>query len=117
MTNCRKARGAKTQALLAARWRERGLFPYATDAGAGRQGSDVLNTPGFAIEVKATTTQSLQAGLRQAEAGGRGIPALIWRHNGQGEAQMDEWTVTLRLRDFEELVRCRQMTWGESVQP
>lgn len=105
----RKARGMKTQALLAARWVENGLFPYATDAGAGRQGNDLLNTPGLAVEIKARDTVSLPAALKQAATGAKlstDIPIAVQRHNGQGEASMDEWTVTMRLADFETL-------WGE----
>lgn len=107
----RKARGMKTQALLAARWVANGLFPYATDAGAGRSGNDLLNTPGLAVEVKARDDVSLVAALKQATDGmtpilGRNVmPVVIWRHNGQGETAMDQWTVTMRLIDFEELWR------------
>lgn len=103
----RKHRGYETQRLLAARWRDNGLFPYTTDAGAGRQGSDLLNTPGLAVEIKARDAVSLPAGLRQAAEGAKpgDVPILVARHNGQGAASMDEWTVTMRLIDFENLVR------------
>lgn len=103
----RKARGMKTQALLAARWVANGLFPYATDAGAGRSGNDLLNTPGLAVEIKARDDVSLTAALKQADAGSTidTLPIVVWRHNGQGETNIGEWTVTMRLIDFEEMWR------------
>lgn len=111
MTNARKARGMRTQAALAERWKEIGLFPWATDAGPGRSGNDVLNTPGLNVEVKAHgESLSIPAALRQCRAGGtkwwRSI--LIWRHNGQGEKSMAEWSVSMSLADFEAYERDRQ---------
>lgn len=95
-----------TQALLAARWVANELFPWATDAGAGRPGNDILNTPGLAVEVKARDDVSLVAALKQATSGNpSALPIVVWRHNGQGESTMDDWTVTMRLRDFETLWR------------
>lgn len=132
----RKSRGLETQALIAKRWRESGLYPYATDAGSGRSGVDILNTgDGLAVEVKAKEHVSLMAGIRQARIAGlikdaerEGIsdaqtagheratdtdfwypngplPVLITRHNGQGPASIGEWTVTMTLAEFEEIVR------------
>jgi len=96
----------ETQAKIAERWRENKLFPYAQDAGAGRQGNDILNTPGLNVEVKARDTVSLVAALKQASTGeGAGKPIVIWRHNGQGLTSMDNWTVTMSLIEFEELWR------------
>jgi hypothetical protein len=102
----RKSRGMATQALLAARWVANELFPWATDAGAGRQGNDILNTPGLAVEVKARDDVSLVAALGQAMRGNpESLPIVVWRHNGQGVSSMDDWTVTMRLADFELLWR------------
>lgn len=82
------------------------MFPYATDAGSGRHGVDLINTPGLAVEIKARDTVSLDKALKQAAQDDRtGIPLVCWRHNGQGEATMGDWTVTMRLSDFEELWR------------
>jgi hypothetical protein len=105
MTNSRKARGMKTQALVAEWLATRG-FPFATDAGAGRQGRDILNTIGLAIEVKARRDLSLPAWLRQAVKTAAGdIPAVIHRPDGFGEASMADWPVTMRLEDWTRLVR------------
>lgn len=99
-----------TQALLAARWAKKGLFPFATDCGPFRAGRDILGTPGWFVEVKAKTDLSLNAIVEKAkrEAAEGEVAVLVWRHNGQGLANMDKWTVTMQLCDFEKLVRARQ---------
>lgn len=108
-SNSRKARGMKTQALIAERWKEAELFPWATDAGAGRPGRDILNTPGIAPEIKARDSVSLLAALKQAQTNAdNDIPVVIWRHNGQGEQRIGEWTVTMFLEDFERYEVWRQ---------
>lgn len=86
------------------------MFPYATPIGAGEQGNDIRNTPGLSPEVKARDAVSLPRALAQARAGGSpdDIPIVIWRHNGQGPSTMDEFTVTMRLADFERLWRERR---------
>ena len=101
----RKRRGMRTQALLAQRWQQSGLFPFATDAGAGRAGRDILNTPGLCVEVKAKGRLTLLETMRKAEsyANEGELPIVVWRHNGQGELSIDQWSVSMRLADFEEL--------------
>lgn len=105
MANSRKARGAKTQSLVAEWLTSRG-FPFATDAGAGRNGRDVLGVVGLAIEVKARRDLSLPAWLRQAgkDAGGD-LPVVVHRPDGFGEMSMPDWPVTMRLADWTTLVR------------
>lgn len=102
----RKSRGYETQRLVAAALAA-DLFPYATDAGAGRQGRDVLNTPGLSIEVKARAGFDPLAWIRQARtntAEGE-VAAVTFRPNGMGPAQLPEWPVLLRFEDFVELLR------------
>jgi hypothetical protein len=99
----RKHRGYATQRLLADRWRTNGLFPFAKAVGAGEQGNDLIDTPGVCVEIKARDQVSLPAALRQADNGG-GVPVVVWRHNGQGATGMDEWTVTMRLSDWERML-------------
>lgn len=99
----RKHRGYKTQRLIAERWRENGIAPHAKAIGAGEQGNDVIDVPGISVEIKARDSVSLPAALRQAKSGGPGLPIVIARHNGQGEAAMDDWTVTMSLIEFEAL--------------
>lgn len=101
----RKQRGMGTQALVAGWWRDRG-FPYATDAGAGRGGRDVLNLIGLACEVKARASFSPLAWVRQAVKAAAGdLPFVVLRCNGQGPATIGDWPVLLRLEDFTALVR------------
>lgn len=101
----RKHRGYETQRLIARRWKANRLAPYAVPVGAGESGEDILNPPeGLVIEIKARDTVSLIAALKQARSSNpSAIPWIIWRHNGQGEASLDDWTVTMRLKDAEEL--------------
>lgn len=108
------------------------MFPYAKAAGAGEQGNDVLDTPGLVVEVKARDQVTIPAALRQARQGAvrtsleigdgdHGVTAaeraedieeyrhsfpttiLIHRHNGQGPAQIGQWSVSMSLEDFEQL--------------
>lgn len=109
----RKHRGYATQRMLARRWNENGLFPDAYPIGAGEAGEDIQRTPGVEVEVKARDGVPLNTVLKQTvarltKAGSDDIPVVVWRHNGQGEAAMDEWTVTMRLVDFERYERWRR---------
>lgn len=99
----------RTQALLAQRWRESGYFPFCTDAGAGRPGKDVLNTPGLSVEIKAKNRLTLPEAMRQAEANGDDgdVAIVVWRHERQGETQPGQWTVTMRLDQFEKFWELR----------
>lgn len=82
-----------------------GLAPYAVPVGAGESGEDILNPPeGLVVEIKARDSVSLPAAMKQAlSSNPTAIPWIIWRHNGQGEASLDDWTVTMRLKDAEQL--------------
>lgn len=101
----RKHRAAQTQAVVAGFLREHG-WPWAQDAGAGRQGRDVLGTPGLAIEVKARRDYSPLEWLRQAVGYADGdLPLVVHRPDGMGPARVAEWPVTLRLADAVRLLR------------
>ena len=101
----RKARGMRTQ-LKVAEWFQRCGFIYAESAGAGRPGVDVLGTPGLKIEVKARREFSPLSWIRQARgAKGAGLPFVVFRCDGQGEANVGEWPVLIRLDDFTEVLR------------
>lgn len=99
----RKQRGAATQHILA-RWFQARGWPYAESTGAGRTGSDLTGMPGLACEIKARAGFSPLAWIRQARAGGTGLPFVVLRCNGQGEAAVGEWPVLLRLGQFTELL-------------
>lgn len=101
----RKHRGYATQRLIALRWKLNGMAPYAVPVGAGDHGEDILNSPeGLVVEIKARDTVTLPSALQQAQKSNpTSMPWVIWRHNGQGEANLDNWTVTMRLVDAEKL--------------
>ena len=100
----RKHRGYATQRIAADALRE--LFPYATARGAGESGSDLMHTPGFAFEVKATARGDLLAALRQAQANAQPgeSPVVIHRPNGYGPARVHDWVVAMSLGDFIDLI-------------
>ena len=105
MADTRKARGMRTQLLVADTFKADG-FPHAEPAGAGRRGRDILSTPGLAIEVKATKGWSPLAWLRQAVRNAdRDVPAVVARLVGQGEATVDDWAVIMRFGDWRTLIR------------
>lgn len=105
MTASRKARGTATQ-VLAVEWFRGNGFPYCTDAGAGRQGRDLLNMPRLAGEVKARANFDPLAWVRQSVANADGdMPFVLLRCNGQGPATLPDWPVLLRLADFTTTIR------------
>lgn len=105
MSAVRKARGSATQAIAADWYRDHG-FPYCTDAGAGRQGRDLLNMIGLAGEVKGRADFNPLAWIRQAVSNAAGdLPFVLLRCNGQGPKTIADWPVILRNEDFTRLVR------------
>lgn len=103
-TNARKARGMRTQKLVADYLRANG-WPYAETTGAGRSGADILGVPGLAIEVKARADLSPLAWIKQAERDAReGLPLVAFRCNGQGE-DAGRYLAMLRLSDLVPLLR------------
>jgi hypothetical protein len=99
-----KRYGAQTQAAAAAYFAANG-WPYATDVGAGRNGSDILNVPGLAVEVKGRADFAPLAWLRQAKTGAPGLPLCIVRPKGMGVASVADWLMMLRVGDGVELLR------------
>lgn len=96
----RKARGAQTQRVVAEYLTTQG-WPYATDAGAGRSGRDILGVDGVSIEVKARRDLNLPAWIRQARAAaGNDLPVVVHRPDGMGPASIADWPATLRLADL-----------------
>ena len=101
----RKHRGYRSQAVVAAWFRDSG-FPFAESAGAGRSGSDVIGVPGLKIEVKARRAFSPLAWLKQAkDAPGEGLPFVVFRCDGQGEANVGQWGVLVTLDEFTDLLK------------
>jgi hypothetical protein len=100
----RKHRGYRTQKVFAEYVRK--VFPYAEPTGAGRQGRDILSTPGVWFELKARAGFNPLAALKQAEGEAAGgllahedvahVVAVL-RMNGQGEANIGEWVTCMRV--------------------
>jgi len=114
MANHRKARGYRTQKVIADYLKQ--WFPYADTAGAGRQGEDILNVPTISIEVKARSDFQPLAWIKQAESNAIGkLPMVIMRCNGQGE-DAGQYLAFVKLKDImpiladliptEEITRC-----------
>lgn len=111
----RKARGAETQKLVAEYMKVHG-WPFATDIGAGRNGSDILNTPGLKIEVKARRDLDLTGFLRQASsAPGLGVSSVVVRPDGYGPAKIADWPVILRFEDWITLLQQAGLTTHPQV--
>lgn len=80
---------------------------YAESAGAGRSGTDVTGTIGIDWEVKARRDFNPNAAIKQLKerSNGKDLPVAVLRLNGQGEANISEWPVILRLEDFVRLLK------------
>lgn len=96
-TNSRKHRGYRSQKVFAdyIKW----LFPFAEPTGAGRQGKDILSTPGVHFELKARTGFNPKAALDQIEKESDGSEhgIAVLRLNGQGEKTIGEWVACMRV--------------------
>ncbi|UOW93299.1 holliday junction resolvase [Streptomyces phage Vorvolakos] len=92
----RKHRGYRSQKVFADYVRP--VFPHAEPTGAGRQGRDILSTPGVWFELKARAGFNPLEALKQMERESEGddIQAAVLRMNGQGEANIGQWVVCLR---------------------
>lgn len=108
MTQSRKHRGYRSQKVVADWFVSKGWL-FAESAGAGRSGNDITGVPGLRIEVKARRGFNPLAWLRQVRAGAEtwnhGVPFVVFRCDGQGEANVGEWGVLLRLDDMTELLK------------
>lgn len=101
----------------------RPLFPYAEPTGAGRQGRDILGTPGVWFELKARTGFNPLAALKQIEKeqgdGSLGDKlskgAAVLRMNGQGEANIGEWVTCMRVDTLLELLK--EAGYGSEDEP
>ena len=105
----RKHRGYKTQrnvAVFLQRW-----FIHATSAGAGSQGSDVLNVP-FDVEVKARDRVNLKETLTQINDRKGELPGLIvLRMNGQGDDASQYLAIMTLGEMMEAISRCKCGSW------
>lgn len=105
MATGRVSRGRKSQDLAAEFLRP--LFPMIRAVAASLKGKDLLETPGWSFEMKATEKFSPTAALKQArEAAADGeIPVAIYRPRGYGPEKIDKWVVMMDFDQFRELLR------------
>lgn len=116
----RKHRGYRSQKVFADYVRS--VFPYAEPTGAGRQGRDILSTPGVWFELKARAGFDPKSALKQAHlesakehaaflAAHPNIsqpgphPVAVLRMNGQGEANIGEWVACMRVDTLMDLLK------------
>jgi hypothetical protein len=91
----------------------RTLFPKAEAVPASLPGRDIKNTPGYSIEMKATSQADLTGALRQAakNAHGPDMPVVVYRPKGYGPERIRDWLVCVRFADAMDLLVCHdQMT-------
>ena len=112
MSQARKHRGYRSQKVVAQYLAANG-WPYAESTGAGRQGSDILNTVGIDWEVKARTNFSPGETMKQLKDRGNenDLKVAVLRLNGQGEASIGDWVALLSLEQLVALIR--QAGYGE----
>ena len=103
MTSSRVVRARQTEAIVADFLRQNG-FPYAERIPAGLPGSDITGCPGLNWEVKARRGLDLPGWLRQVSKR-EGVPLLVSRPDGWGEAKVSLWPMTMPLGAGVELLR------------
>lgn len=103
MATHRVSRGRKSQEIAADFLRP--AFPNARGIAASLPGRDILETPGWAIEVKATKEFNPTAFLKQAMANCDDDWAFaIYRPKGYGEAKVSEWVALTTLGEMRGLI-------------
>lgn len=109
----RKDRGARTQDVVREWFRKHG-HPQAEDAPASLPGRDITGVLGWAPEVKARRGFEPLAWIRQAARNAKialkagelitDRPVVVFRCDGQGEENVGDWPVLLRLADYTDLL-------------
>lgn len=107
MTDNRVSRGRKTEQLVADWFIGAGVFPKAERRPASLPGSDIINTPGYYIEVKARRSFKPLEWIRQAQDGVASlegeayrIPVCIMRPDGIGDKNVGNFLAFTTLNEF-----------------
>lgn len=105
MASSRVRRGRKSQDIAADYWRD--IFPDVRPVAASLKGKDLLETPGFSFEMKATEKFSPTSALKQArETAQEGeYPAAIYRPRGYGPEKVALWVVMMDQSQYRSMVR------------
>ena len=101
-----RARGLVLQNATARFLQGRG-WPHAESAGAGRNGSDILGTPGIVWECKTAREWKISAWVRQAvdhARGGQDVPVTVYWPDGVGESRPQAAMAILPLPELVELL-------------
>lgn len=101
----RKHRGYRTQKVFSEYIRP--TFPFSEPTGAGRQGSDILGTPGIHWELKARTGFQPAAALKQVNEGKSEdeLGIVVLRLNGQGEQSIGKWVALVEVDTMIQLLK------------
>jgi hypothetical protein len=103
LATARVSRGRKSQQIAAEFLHP--VFPEAEGIAASLPGRDILKTPGWAIEVKATKEFNPTAFMKQALANcGDDWAFSIYRPKGYGEAKVSEWIALTTLGEMRGLI-------------
>lgn len=101
----RKARGRRSEILLAEYLQSHGFVVYPANSGAS--GTDIVGMEGVDWECKARRGFDPSGVLKQLARRSRatGLGVGVMRLNGQGEASMDDWCGIIRLADLVYLLK------------
>jgi hypothetical protein len=109
VTDSRVARGRKTQVIAADYLKP--VFPDAESRAASLGGTDILNTPGWALEVKGRREfKPTEWSKQMVKNTNRDFDwsACIMRPDGYGEAKVGQWVTFMLFEDFRALIGCMQ---------
>lgn len=103
-------RGLRLQNALAAYLRH--WWPLAESAGAGRNGTDVTNTPGVVWESKTAREFKPTMFVRQAKLAARdtALPVVVYWPDGHGAKSAGEALAILPLKSLMELLVAAEYT-------
>jgi hypothetical protein len=96
------SRGRRTQVLVADWFKKAGVFPDASSNPASLAGKDILDTPGYACEVKARREFSPKEWAKQAakNAADGELPFVVMRPDGLGEESVAQFLAFMTLDRF-----------------
>lgn len=106
MTQHRKHRGYATQRLVQDFLKDNG-FPYATSAGAGSQGSDIINIKDVDFEVKARRGFPIAEAMKQLKERSKDdhLGVAVLRLDGTGSKTIEQWPAILTFGALVELLK------------
>lgn len=100
----RKVRSRETEKAFAGYLRHKTSWQFAREKGASEAGEDIENTPGVDFELKATRDMPLLAALRQAEKRSDGLHVVVWRPDGYGVQNINDWVLAMRVKQGVQLL-------------